>query len=280
MNNIFENYKKEHDFLVCIDSDGCAMDTMEIKHRRCFAPEMIKTWNLYEKEDYILNLWYDLNLYTQTRGINRFKGLVETFKIISKEGIEIEDLDSLINWAETTTELSNNSLKKEIEKKDIQGLKLAYEWSINVNKAIEKLPKDDKPFENVKKGLENISKLADVAVVSSANGEALDDEWNRHDLVKHLNVLLGQEAGTKQYCISQLKKKGYDTNKILMVGDAPGDLQAAQKNNVNFYPILVNKEGDSWARLINEAIPKLLEGKFDEEYQNILVKEFNNTLNI
>ena len=110
MSNVFEQYEKKNEFLVCVDSDGCAMDTMEIKHRKCFAPEMIKTWNLREREDYILNLWYDLNLYTQTRGINRFKGLAETFKIISKEGVEIEDLDSILNWVETTNELSNNSL--------------------------------------------------------------------------------------------------------------------------------------------------------------------------
>ena len=107
MQTVFEQYEKSSEFLVCVDSDGCAMDTMEIKHRKCFAPEMIKTWNLFEKEDYILNLWYDLNLYTRTRGINRFKGLAETFKIISKEGIEIKDLDSIINWVETT-EISAN----------------------------------------------------------------------------------------------------------------------------------------------------------------------------
>ena len=65
MANIFDKYEKTQEFLICIDSDGCAMNTMEIKHRRCFAPEMIKTWNLYEKEDYILNLWYDINLYTK-----------------------------------------------------------------------------------------------------------------------------------------------------------------------------------------------------------------------
>ncbi|WP_286311210.1 hypothetical protein [Romboutsia ilealis] len=116
MSNVFEQYEKKNEFLVCVDSDGCAMDTMEIKHRRCFAPEMIKTWNLTEREDYILNLWYDLNLYTKTRGINRFKGLAETFKIISKEGVEIEDLDSILNWVETTNELSNNSLLREIER--------------------------------------------------------------------------------------------------------------------------------------------------------------------
>lgn len=278
MSNVFDRYEKTQDFLVCVDSDGCAMDTMEIKHRECFAPEMIKTWNLQENEEYILNLWYDLNLYTQTRGINRFKGLAETFKIISEKGIKIEDLDSLLNWVDTTNELSNRSLKDEIEKIDSKSLKMALEWSLNVNEAIENLPKGDEPFENVKEGLEALSKIVDISVVSSANGEALNDEWNRNELVPYLRALLGQEAGTKQYCIAELKKKGYDSEKILMVGDAPGDLQAAKNNDVRFYPILVNKEGFSWERLVNEAVPKLMNGEFDEAYQNQLIEEFDNSL--
>ena len=278
MENVFEKYEKLKDFLVCIDSDGCAMDTMEIKHRKCFAPEMIKTWNLEENEEYILNLWYDLNLYTQTRGINRFKGLAETFKIIREKGIEIEDLDSLLNWVDTTNELSNRSLKSEIEKTNSKALKMALEWSLNVNEAIENLPKGDEPFENVKESLETLSKKVDISVVSSANGEALNDEWNRNDLVKYLRALLGQEAGTKQHCIAELKKKGYDIDKILMVGDAPGDLQAAKNNDVKFYPILVSKEGFSWERLVGEAVPKLINGEFDEIYQNQLIDEFNSSL--
>ena len=278
MENVFTKYEKVNEFLVCVDSDGCAMDTMEIKHRKCFAPEMIKTWNLQENEEYILNLWFDLNLYTQTRGINRFKGLAETFKIIREKGIEIEDLDSLLNWVDTTNELSNRSLKNEIEKTDSKALKMALEWSLNVNEAIENLPKGDDPFENVKEGLEELSKKVDISVVSSANGEALNDEWSRNDLVKYLRALLGQEAGTKQHCIAELKKKGYDTNKILMVGDAPGDLQAAKNNGVRFYPILVNKEGFSWERLVREAVPKLMNGEFDETYQNQLIEEFNDSL--
>ncbi|MPM95554.1 hypothetical protein SDC9_142709 [bioreactor metagenome] len=64
-----------------------------------------------------------------------------------------------------------------------------------------------------------------------------------------------------------------------MVGDAPGDLQAAKNNNVKFYPILVNKEAESWTTLENEAVPKLIEGTFDEEYQNKLIKSFNDMLN-
>ena len=63
-------------------------------------------------------------------------------------------------------------------------------------------------------------------------------------------------------------KKGYETEKVLMVGDAPGDRDAAIKNNVWYYPILVGKEGFSWERLLNEAFPRFLEGSFDEDYQN------------
>lgn len=279
MSTIFDKYIKAKDFLVCVDSDGCAIDTMEVKHRKCFAPEMIKTWNLQENEDYILNLWYDINLYTQQRGINRFKGLVETFKVLRDKNIaEIEDLDTLIEWVETTNELSNNSLIREMEKKDSKSLKMAYEWSINVNEAIKNLPADDKPFDNVKEGLEGISKAADVAVVSSANSEALDHEWNRHDLVKYLKALLAQDAGTKAHCISELKKKGYDSKRVIMVGDAPGDLDAAKKNGVYYYPILVGKEAFSWERLLNEAFPKFINGEFDEAYQEALITEFNDNL--
>lgn len=279
MSTIFDKYIKAKDFLVCVDSDGCAIDTMEVKHRKCFAPEMIKTWNLQENEDYILNLWYDINLYTQQRGINRFKGLVETFKVLRDKNIaEIEDLDTLIEWVETTNELSNNSLMREMEKKDSKSLKMAYEWSINVNEAIKNLPADDKPFDNVKEGLEGISKAADIAVVSSANSEALDHEWNRHDLVKYLKALLAQDAGTKAHCISELKKKGYDSKRVIMVGDAPGDLDAAKKNGVYYYPILVGKEAFSWERLLNEAFPKFINGEFDEAYQEALITEFNDNL--
>lgn len=59
-----------------------------------------------------------------------------------------------------------------------------------------------------------------------------------------------------------------------MVGDAPGDLKAAQSNNVLYYPILVGKEGYSWERLQNEALQKFIDGTFEGEYQEKLIEEF------
>ena len=75
-----EQYRKEKEYLICVDSDGCAMDTMDIKHIRCFGPCMVDEWGLLEWKDAILKRWNDINLYTMTRGINRFKGLAMELK--------------------------------------------------------------------------------------------------------------------------------------------------------------------------------------------------------
>ena len=46
MSNFLDNFIKKKDFLICIDSDGCAIDTMDIKHIKCFGPCMVTEWNL------------------------------------------------------------------------------------------------------------------------------------------------------------------------------------------------------------------------------------------
>ena len=43
------DFVKQSEFIVCIDSDGCAMDTMEVKHRECFGPQWIYTYGLEDK---------------------------------------------------------------------------------------------------------------------------------------------------------------------------------------------------------------------------------------
>ncbi|WP_342433178.1 HAD hydrolase-like protein [Neobacillus sp. FSL H8-0543] len=275
--NISE-FIKTKDFLVCVDSDGCAMDTMDVKHQKCFGPKAIEVWGIETITDRFMEIWNDVNLYSRTRGINRFKGLVLTFELAAKEGLEIPSLASVKEWTETTNELSNPSLEREIAKTNDEQLMKALEWSHAVNQAITELSDDDEPFPGVKEGLARIEADADVAIVSSANSGAVRDEWTRHQLTPHVQVMLGQEAGTKTHCIGELKKFGYDNKRILMVGDAPGDLEAAEKNNVYYYPILVGKEGFSWERLANEALGKLLDGTFNDKYQKQLIEEFHSNL--
>jgi phosphoglycolate phosphatase-like HAD superfamily hydrolase len=278
MKDKISDFQKTKEFLVCVDSDGCAMDTMEVKHRKAFGPCAVDVWNLHPIEDHFLEVWNNINLYTQTRGINRFKGVVQTFAVLEAEGIDMPDISSFKKWTETTKELSNPALQSEIEKTNDEQLKKAMEWSQAVNKTIEEMSGEDKPFDGAKEGLQTAIEVANVAIVSSANGAAVLDEWTRHELAVHVDVMLGQEAGTKAYCIEQMKKFGFDHTHVLMVGDAPGDLDAAQKNGVFYYPILVGMEKFSWDRFRNEALGKFIDGSFGGDYQQQLIDEFNANL--
>ena len=59
-----------------------------------------------------------------------------------------------------------------------------------------------------------------------------------------------------------------------MVGDAPGDSDAADKNGVYYYPILVNKEPESWQELTETGLGKLKDGTYGGDYQSKKKKEF------
>ncbi len=278
----FDKFFKTKEFLICVDSDGCAMDTMDIKHFHCFGPCMVDEWNLSKWKDEILIRWNEINLYTMTRGINRFKGLSLALQEINSKYTEIEDIESLVNWVDNSDELSNEALKRAIKITPLSiSLIKALSWSESVNKQIKLLPERDiKPFELVKDALKYAHSKADIAIVSSANSSAVVEEWKKHGLLDYVDIVLAQDAGSKAYCISQLSKKGYVNCNVLMCGDAPGDLQAALSNEVLYYPILVKHEKESWKEFIDIAVDKFINNDYQGVYQDDLICRFNNNLGI
>lgn len=276
--NPFEGFQRKNKYLVCIDSDGCVMDTMNIKHIECFGPCMVKEWNLDTYANDILFRWNQINLYSKTRGINRFKGLLIALEEIDKAYEKVVDLESLRKWVNRTKELSNTSLKKEIENTDNICLKKSLAWSMAVNQAIQNIPQEKiLPFQGSKEGIKLAHNDCDVAIVSSANQEAVVEEWTKHGLMKDVDILLSQSDGTKAYCIQKLLEYGYKKEHVIMVGDAPGDMEAAKENNIYFYPILAGKEEHSWAAL-EDILGHLINGTFSVHIQNQLIKEFLNNL--
>ena len=276
----FSAFTKKRDYLICVDSDGCAMDTMDIKHFKCFGPCMVEEWNLEEHQDEILKRWNEINLYTITRGINRFKGLAMALCEINEKYTVIEDVDKLKAWTDTAPELSNGALEKIIAEEGSSTIfKKALSWSKKVNQAITSLPDDTKlPFPMVKEALELAHKHADVAIVSSANLGAVLEEWEMHGLIDHVDVIMSQNDGSKAHCIDQLLKKGYYNIKVVMCGDAPGDLDAAEKNGVFFFPILVRQEMESWCEFMDQGLTRLLNDRYGGEYQKNKIKEFYKNL--
>lgn len=271
-------FAKQKDYLICVDSDGCAMDTMDIKHFRCFGPCMVEEWGLEEWAEPILNRWNAINLYSGTRGINRFKGLAMALTEIDKVYRPIEGVAELAAWAEHAPELSNQAIAEAAKTAKGPCLAKALSWSQKVNAAIDALPESDKkPFPGVAEALAAAHSAADVAIVSSANREAVEEEWTRCGLLPSVDVLCCQDSGSKAACIAQLKAKGYDPAHILMVGDAPGDQAAAQKNGVLFYPILARHEAESWAEFTAKALPALLDGSYGP-YGQEMAKRFEKNL--
>ena len=265
--SIFDTFVRKHDYLVCVDSDGCVMDTMNCKHFHCFGPCMVTEWGLEEWKEEILDRWNVINLFSMTRGINRFKGLAMALGEINGKYKPITGIAALQHWADTAPALSNDAVAKAANDATDPDAKLVFEkalsWSKAVNAAIVELDEALKvPYDGAKEGLAAAHSFADVAMVSSANRDAVEEEWGKFGLLEHTDIVLAQDIGSKAACIKEMLKFGYDLDKVVMVGDAPGDCDAAEKNGVHYYPILVNHEKDSWDEAIAVAFSKLQSGEY------------------
>lgn len=259
-------FKKKKRYLLCVDSDGCAMDTMNIKHIKCFGPQFAEVFDITKNREAVLNRWNDINLYSITRGINRFKGLAQILcELYPKSAPCIEFKE----WTDCAKELSESSLKAKIEEGGGEIFKKALLWSQRTNAAIGALPAEEKKaFDGVWEALNGARAAFDIAIVSSANFAAVKEEWERCSLLGLTDCLTTQQDGSKAYCIAELIKKGYDPSDAVMVGDAMGDLEAAEKNGISFYPILVNHEAESWRKIV-AALEGFVNGKkidFKEEF--------------
>lgn len=266
------------EYLICIDSDGCAIDSMEIKHRRCFGPCMIPVWHLEAWEEPILSRWNDINLYTMTRGINRFLGLNKMLSEIDRDYTKIPGLAEYSQWCRETKSYSNAAVQSRISAGAHPIFGQVLDWSNAVNERIAQIAPEVEPFEGVEEALKQAGKKADIAIVSSANPQAVGEEWTRFGFLEHVTYIMAQDAGTKSDCIGRLAEKGYAPSRILMVGDAPGDWNAAEENGVLYFPILAGRERESWQRFLKEGFDRFLAGTFDDAYQTALLELFFNNL--
>lgn len=267
--------KKRKRYLVCIDSDGCAIDSMNCKHTACFGPALVDVWDLEPMRQAVLDKWNEINLYSMTRGINRFKGLA---LILEQLHIEPEEnIRAFVKWTEQARELSNQALMEVCVRCGNPVFHRAMRWSLSVNERIVDLPVS-LPFPQVKGCIENMCQRADVSVVSSANEEAIMDEWRASGMLDHVDYLFSQSDGSKRDCIRRMIDQGYGRSRILMIGDAPGDYDAADFNGTWYYPILAGKEEASWERL-NRYFELFVNEEFTEALQRQLMQEMKVNLN-
>lgn len=271
---------KDKGFLVGIDSDGCAFDTMEIKHKECFIPNIIKYWDLQAVSKFAREAGEFVNLYSKWRGINRWPALLMVFDLleareeVKKRGVKIPKVQVLRDWVANETKLSNATLKTLLDKTNDPILAKAYAWSEAVNKDIAEMVHDVPPFPFMRESLEKMNQTADCLVVSQTPTEALVREWQEHSIDNYVKVIAGQEMGSKTEHLAFAIKGRWDADKVLMIGDAPGDRKAAEGNNCHFYPINPGAEDGSWQRFYEEAYDKFINGTYAGAYEAKLIEEF------
>jgi phosphoglycolate phosphatase-like HAD superfamily hydrolase len=273
-------FPKARDFFVGIDSDGCAFDTMETKHKECFIPNTINSYGLQAVSRLARQTAEWVNLYSRWRGINRFPALVMTFDLLAERpdcverGYKAPDVDALRKWIKEETQLGNPALEAKVKATGEPDLVQALAWSKAVNEAVAKFVRGIPPFPHVRESIENIRRQADVMVVSATPGEALLREWREHGIDHLADMICGQELGSKTEHIQFAAAGRYPKDNMLMVGDAPGDLKAARANHACFYPIIPGDEAQSWKRLHEEAADRFFAGDYRGEYEEKLIEEF------
>jgi phosphoglycolate phosphatase-like HAD superfamily hydrolase len=278
------NLKPNKEFFIGIDSDGCVFDSMEVKQKEFFIPIALKYFDLFPVSKILRETWEFVNLYSIHRGGNRFTSIIKVFELLSERkeirenGYILPDLSSLKHWVKIETKLGNENLHKYFESNYNPDLEKVVRWTEAVNKDITDWLHNIPPFLHARASIEGISSFADIVIVSQTPLEALDREWREHDLKKYVRAIAGQEHGTKTEHIALAAKGKYDDNKILMIGDAKGDLDAAKNNGILFFPVIPGKEDQSWERLLNEGFEKFIKGEFEGAYEEKLLLEFGKSL--
>lgn len=284
LEDTLKTMEKAHDFLVCIDSDGTVFDNMELKHKECFCPALIHVWGLQSVARYAREVWEFANLYSATRGYNRFRVLTVFFDLLEvrpeakARGFRAPDLTALRAWMDQASGLSPAALAEYAKTHPDPCLDTALRWSDEVNEYVARISHGLSPFPYCREALEKLSGGAEVVVVSDAPHATILGEWTENDIARYTTVICGQEFGTKQACITAAMERGYAPDHVLMVGDAPRDGQAARDCGVLFQPIEPMGEDDSWRGLLEAGADRFFSGSFGGSYEDGLRAAFDRAL--
>lgn len=277
--------KPKYKFFIGIDSDGCAFDSMEIKHKECFIPNTIKHWKLQAVSKYAREAAEFVNLYSKWRGINRWPALVMVFDLL-RERSEVQALDfeppkaPFIRKfiADDKYPTSNDGLRAYLDDHSDPELDSAWAWTHSVNDTVADMVHGLLPFPYMRESLSFLADKADMIVVSSTPAAALNREWKDADIARYVKVIAGQEMGVKSLHLELAAGGKYESDHILMIGDAPGDMKAARDNQASFYPINPGREEESWKRFYEEGMHKFLAGTYTGAYETSLIAEFEKLL--
>ena len=283
-----KEFKKTKDYFIGIDSDGCVFDTMEVKHKECFGPMIVKYYDLQPVSKMAREAFEFVNLYSKTRGCNRWLAVRDVLDLlrerpeVAARNVTIPEFRGLLAFIASGCTLSNDGLRDFIGQNTdpsiIDDLLTMWDWTRAVNRMVGEIVKGVPPFPFVRECLDKAAPQADMIVVSATPSEALEREWVEHEIARFVSVIAGQEMGKKAEHLTIAGKGKYPSDHMLMIGDAPGDYKAAQAAGALFFPVNPGAEDKSWRRLYEEALDRFFGGTYEGDYEAGLLAEFDTYL--
>ena len=281
------NHKPNKDFFVGMDSDGTVFDSMELKHKDCFVGSLIRMFDLAPITHEIHMVWNYVNIFSKTRGTNRFKALILTFNYLREMDrvkqlqIQLPMLKALEDWINESKSLSNESLIDLIVDLPVSEklvINTVLEWSEEVNRVVKETVFNLPPMEGALNALASLMPHADIVVISNTPLDTLLREWSENNIISKVLYIGGQETGTKTEMLLCAAKDKYEYSKILIIGDSPGDLTAAKNINALFYPILPTREYYSWEVFNAESCNDFLNGEYVGHNEKTQIDRFESIL--
>lgn len=287
------NFKKTKDFLIAIDTDGCVTDNMNGKQMLIFHPQFMEFYQLWGIESYFREVAEYYNLFSVDRGCNRFIAIQLTLtalqsrkdvqQVLQERHIKLPDIKPLNKYIAHTKEnklgLGNPSLEEYLNQNPLNlSLYKLLGWSEAVNRMFPYISAKIPPFDKVKECLELITQYADILIVSKTPYADLANYWKAQGIDKYVQVIAGQEMGSKGHHIEIAKKAGkYEDDQVMMIGDGGGDLKAVKENNGLFYPTPPGQEQEAWDNF-PEAFQRFIKRKYKGEFEDKLLEIFEKAL--
>ncbi len=252
--------------LVALDSDGTVFDSMSAKHDLCFGPVFARWFGPAKHLEILEGIWRFVNLGSRQRGINRFKGLSaclhlalrhpQTARAMKREEPVVAALDA---WLAVEGSPSRGRLETALASRKVDPmLEKVLIWSIAVDESIAGLP-PPAAFAGARAALPLLGE-AELIVLTAGPSGAIARDWQEAGILHHVASIAGQERGPKGPSLLAAMEGRYAPERVLVVGDAPGDLEAARSAGAFFYPIVPGREEESWASFASGYLGAFMAG--------------------
>jgi phosphoglycolate phosphatase-like HAD superfamily hydrolase len=298
----------QHKYLCCFDVDGHLLDNMTAKQIIVFQPHFMDIFGLRDIETFYRLHAEHHNLWGRERGCDRHEAKSLTLGSLLNDpellpqldqGLKqkMEDIkasiDNYIGHIDSTGGAYGFDSLHQFHKKNPEDDNLIrlLIWSKAVDLTFPFVTIPMPPFPKVAQTLGFVASKADVLIVSKTPYTDICNWLEAHDLMQYVTAVAGKEQGGKDehICLAMggkfdaetktIVEQGgnYSSDHVIMGGDGGGDLKAAKKNGVFFFPTPAGFEEKAWSLAEDEVFRPLFEGTYASREPE-KIKEFEGAM--